>query len=86
MQHKKHVWHAIIDLHCSDRDGQRWQDWHHNTHGKNVMCKFMVNASAQMTELEEMATACETQNPHTCQLHKWIVLFLKTMQGSTNYE
>ena len=43
MQHEKYVWHASIDLHCSDRDGQRWQDWHQNTHGNNVMCKFMVN-------------------------------------------
>ena len=51
MQHKQHVWHVIIDLHCSDRDGQRWQYWHQNTHGCNVMCKFMVNASSECKRL-----------------------------------
>ena len=50
---KRHVWHAIADLHCSDLDGQRLQDWHQNTHGFHAMCKFMVNANAQMADFEK---------------------------------
>ena len=54
-QHKLNVWDAIIDMHCSDIDGQRVEDWQHNTHGCTVMCKFLVNANKQLAELEELA-------------------------------
>ena len=72
-QRKLNVWNAILDMHCSDIDGTGKEDFQHNTHGCIVMCKFMVNANQQLAALEVIARGCDSQNPFTHTLHKWIV-------------
>ena len=72
-QRKLNVWNCILDMHCSDIDGTRKEDFQHDTHGCIVMCKFMVNATEQLAELEVIARGCDSQNPFTHTLHKWTV-------------
>ena len=81
-QRKLNVWNAILDMHCSDIDGQSKEDVQHNTHGCIVMCKFVVNANEQLAELEVFARGCDSKNPvtHTHTLHKWSV----EMQNNAN--
>ena len=67
-------------MHCSDIDGQRKEDFQHNTHGCIVMCKSMVNANDQLAELEVIARGCDFKNPFTHTLHKWTV----EMQDNAN--
>ena len=86
-QRKLNVWNAILDMHCSDIDGQRKKDFQHNTHGCIVMCKFMVNASDQLAGLEVIARGCDSKNPFThAHTHTHCTsgrLTCKTMQIST---
>ena len=52
---KANVWWAKSGIHCSDKDGQRHEDFLRHTCGTNVMVKFMICAHEEMVELFEIA-------------------------------
>ena len=74
---KAHAWFAKADIHCSDKDGQRREDWQRHMCGTHVMIKFMVCAHEQMMELFEIAKTSATPSPHNHKQEAWQVRLCK---------